>query len=228
MWRATDIRQLSRASSEKQLALGVGRNYLGQHAGRSPQATLRPLRHAAVQIRPSRDVRASRRDENQGVVIRSYSVAYSYRSGPPGLVLYKDLARAVKREAACAVKHWWGVGASTVNKWRRALGVTSPTEGEHRLKSTHGEANASRTIPKAVAKAIDPERRAMIAAAKRGKPRPPSVLKALRKANVWQQEVEGDAGQNVRRTPEAWHSPVLSQPAVACDRGQDLQNATAG
>src|SRR5262245_13546626 len=49
------------------------------------------------------------------------------------MVLYADLARAVRREAACAVMFWWGVGASTVNTWRRAIGVPNRNEGDRRL-----------------------------------------------------------------------------------------------
>src|SRR5262245_50911555 len=35
-------------------------------------------------------------------------------------VLYGSLVNAVRREAACAVAHWWGVCPTTVWKWRRA------------------------------------------------------------------------------------------------------------
>jgi len=99
-------------------------------------------------------------------------------------VLYKDLVRAVKREAACAIKHWWGVGASTVNKWRRALGVLRMNEGDRLLKRDHAKTDwAKAARAKAWAKARDPERRAKIAAAMRGKPRPPHVHQSLLRAN---------------------------------------------
>src|SRR6476646_5152388 len=42
------------------------------------------------------------------------------------LIVTGDLERAVQREAAIAVRHWWGVSQTTVSKWRHALGV-SPT-----------------------------------------------------------------------------------------------------
>lgn len=46
------------------------------------------------------------------------------------LILYRDLARAVRRESASAVAYWWGVTAQTVTRWRKALGVVGPTDGE--------------------------------------------------------------------------------------------------
>jgi hypothetical protein len=39
------------------------------------------------------------------------------------LVVFKDLARAVRRESEVAVAHHWGVDKQTVGKWRKALGV---------------------------------------------------------------------------------------------------------
>jgi hypothetical protein len=43
-----------------------------------------------------------------------------------GLALLVDdqLARAVRRESAAAVCYWWGVGHTTIARWRRALGAT--------------------------------------------------------------------------------------------------------
>ena len=41
----------------------------------------------------------------------------------PALVLYGDLAKAVRRESAEAILHWWGVKHHTVWQWRKALGV---------------------------------------------------------------------------------------------------------
>jgi hypothetical protein len=58
------------------------------------------------------------------------------------LVLYKDLARAVRLEAACDVAYWWGVGPSTVNKWRRALGVPAMNEGDRRRKQRFAKTDA--------------------------------------------------------------------------------------
>lgn len=101
------------------------------------------------------------------------------------LVLFKGLARAVRREASIAVQYWWGVSPATVRKWRRALGVPTLNEGNRRLKRAYGKTEwAADGLRKAWAKARDPVRRAKIAAAKLGKPRPPHVIEALRLANL--------------------------------------------
>src|SRR5262245_18114109 len=59
----------------------------------------------------------------------------NYRTIP----LFGDLARAVRRESAQAVMHWFGVRSHTARKWRKALGVdrAAGTEGTHRLRSEH-------------------------------------------------------------------------------------------
>src|SRR4051794_19779646 len=76
---------------------------------------------------------------------------------------------------------WWGVGMDTVWRWRKALGVGN-TEGTFRLKSAvHTEhlvdARAARP------NLSSPERRAKIAAARRGKSRPPEVGRAVSRAH---------------------------------------------
>jgi hypothetical protein len=101
------------------------------------------------------------------------------------LVVYKGLARAIRREAGCAVRHWWGVGTAAITKWRRALGVPAMNEGDRRLKRAYAKTDwAKAARVKAWSKARDPARRAKISAAKRGKPRPPHVHEALLRANL--------------------------------------------
>jgi hypothetical protein len=101
------------------------------------------------------------------------------------LVLYRDLARAVRRESSLAVCYWWGVGAEAVWKWRKALGVPAKTEGTLARHTAHGKSRAGRKAVAAMhATARDPGRRAKIAAAKLGKPRPAHVIAAVRKANL--------------------------------------------
>lgn len=60
--------------------------------------------------------------------------------GGQRLIVCDGLARAVRRESAAAVAHWWGVAVSTVWTWRKMLssGRTAPpprrwTEAEDRL-----------------------------------------------------------------------------------------------
>jgi hypothetical protein len=101
------------------------------------------------------------------------------------MVLYGDLAYAVRREAACAVMYWWGVGASTVNIWRRTLGVPNRNEGDRRLIVARNKSPSGRAAIQAMRATLhDPARAAKIAAAKSGKPRPAHLMDALRKANI--------------------------------------------
>jgi hypothetical protein len=41
----------------------------------------------------------------------------------PSLLVDEELARAIRHESAAALRHWWGVSALLVWKWRKALGV---------------------------------------------------------------------------------------------------------
>jgi hypothetical protein len=50
------------------------------------------------------------------------------------IIVYGDLARAVRRESEQAVAHWWGVKPQTVWTWRKALGVGATTTGTSRLR----------------------------------------------------------------------------------------------
>lgn len=94
-----------------------------------------------------------------------------------GPILFGDLADAVRRESNQAVCHWFGVTPQTVSKWRKALDVPIATEGTSRL---HFEAAHTPALvearKKAVAKNQDPERRAKIAAARRGVKRSPETV----------------------------------------------------
>jgi hypothetical protein len=70
------------------------------------------------------------------------------------------LAKAVRREAAQAVAHWWGVGTDRVWKWRKALGDGATTKGTSRLPSPYcDEPWFAAAREKSVAKAGDPARR---------------------------------------------------------------------
>jgi hypothetical protein len=101
------------------------------------------------------------------------------------LVLCGDLARAVRRESNQAVAHWWGITPQTVTKWRKALGVGHITEGTHQLRSDLAfEPGPTAGREKGQAKNSDPARREKIAAAKRGRPRPPHVVKAMRQGRL--------------------------------------------
>ena len=118
------------------------------------------------------------------------------REGNLSLVVYKGLAKAVRKEANQAVAHWFGITGQTVTKWRRAMGVGPTTPGTSKLRSGYAqEPWARRAIKKAQDKATDPERRRKISESKIGKPRPASVHEALRKANTGSKRSEESSGK---------------------------------
>jgi hypothetical protein len=93
------------------------------------------------------------------------------------LLFAGGLAKAVRKESHQAVRHWWGVCGDRVWKWRKALGVPRTNDGTYRLRVHYGrEPFFKRAQRKAWSKARDPERCAKIAAARRGKPRPPEIV----------------------------------------------------
>lgn len=100
------------------------------------------------------------------------------------LVLYGDLAKAVRREAAAAVRFWWGVSGSTIMHWRRALGIRI-TEGDRAVRREYMTPQHNRKMTRAAtAVAGLPERRQKIASARRGYSMPRSVREKLRRANL--------------------------------------------
>jgi hypothetical protein len=100
------------------------------------------------------------------------------------LVLTGALVEAVQRESEPAVAHWWGVSEATVCLWRKALGVPATNEGTRRLRHDYAlEPGITAARQKAQAKARDPQRRAKIATAKRGKRRPRHVVEAVAAAH---------------------------------------------
>lgn len=102
------------------------------------------------------------------------------------LVVFGDLAKAVRRESASAVCYWWGVTAQTVSKWRKELGVPQMTEGTTRLRVSRAKESPAMAaaLAKSWAKAGDPARRAKIAESRRGKRRLPHVIEAMRKGRL--------------------------------------------
>src|SRR5690242_3911992 len=48
--------------------------------------------------------------------------------GRHSLVVFMDLAKAIRRKSNLAICYWWGVTPQTVSKWRRLLGVRRATE----------------------------------------------------------------------------------------------------
>lgn len=98
-------------------------------------------------------------------------------AGQHSLIVYKDLAKAVRHESNQAVAHWWSIDPQTVTKWRRTLGVGIVTEGTKRLfRDFMKEPWAIESFAKAHSMARAPQRCRKIAEARTGKPRPPQLL----------------------------------------------------
>jgi hypothetical protein len=146
---------------------------------------------------------------------------YGQRPGvkAKALILYADLARAVRREAAQAVAVWWGVGMYTVWKWRKALGVPKFNEGTRQVKRDNFLGPAYLAARKrAWAKARDPERRAKIGAALRGKPRPAHVIEAVRKAQLGiEQSLETRRKRSEAHRRLGTRPPKAGQPWTAAE-----------
>ena len=113
---------------------------------------------------------------------------YSHRHASdsrPSLIICGDMVRAIRQESASAVAYHFGVTGQTVTKWRKALGVDRQTPGTIDLqRRTIDQHFDDVTRAKVIASTKRPKRNAKIAAAKRGKPRPPHVQELLRRANA--------------------------------------------
>ena len=116
----------------------------------------------------------------------SAKIAWPYRkkTGAHSLILCGDLVEAVKNESAQDVCDWFGVGATTVAKWRRTLGVDRQNNmGTQRL---YKELLPKKIPPESAAagreNARSPFSRAKMAATKRNKPVHPNTKKALLEA----------------------------------------------
>jgi hypothetical protein len=105
--------------------------------------------------------------------------------GGRSFVLYRDLAKAVEREAGSAVAFWWGVRPDTVSRWRKALGVPRSNKGSHALWSANAHkpwAVAARKKARAASKT--PRALAKLSAAMQGRRSPAHVIEAVRRAHL--------------------------------------------
>jgi hypothetical protein len=131
--------------------------------------------------------------------------------GPNSLVVYGDLARAIRRESVSAIGHWFGVHDLTVWKWRKALGVPERNYGTRKLWEAASNAGYYLNGVKAgVAKARDPVRRAKIAASKRGKRRPRHVVEKVGSAHLGSKR----SATTCNKMKEAWKRRGKPKPAV--------------
>ena len=109
-------------------------------------------------------------------------------AGQHSLIVYKGLAKAVRRESELAICHWWGVRTSTVRKWRRALGVGRMTEGTGQLHRGYIAEYGDDMRALGVHKARDPERCRKTTQARRANPPPLFVVLTPRSPGGQQRE----------------------------------------
>ena len=96
------------------------------------------------------------------------------------VVVYRDLARAIRRESVQAVADWWGISLEKVHTVLRALGVPMGNEGTVCLWKAFAQTPTFRRMTrKAWANAGSPERRAKVGAALIGRKHPASVRRKI-------------------------------------------------
>jgi hypothetical protein len=96
------------------------------------------------------------------------------------LVVYGDLARAIRRESPAAVMYWWGISRRTTVVWRRALDVPPTNDGTHRLRVSYTKLPwFKRFLHKGTLISSQPSIRTKAADAWRGKKRPEHVGRAI-------------------------------------------------
>jgi hypothetical protein len=107
------------------------------------------------------------------------------RGGPATLIVYGDLAAAIRRESNQAVGFWFGACPATVSRWRKKLDVRANTAGTHELRRGYAREDWFAAMQ---ARARDvrwtPERRKAQGDRCRGKKRPRHVIQAMRKGRT--------------------------------------------
>lgn len=132
------------------------------------------------------------------------------------LVLYKDLVKAVRLESNQAVAHHWGLTPQTITKWRKLLGVRTYTAGTKRLQRAYGEQPWFKAAQrKAWSKNQDPERRAKLSAALRGRKKSREHLRKIGlahrgKAISAEARAKMSAAHQRRGTRPPWLNPPWS------------------
>lgn len=153
------------------------------------------------------------------------------KGGAKSLVVYKDLAKALRNESCQAVGHWWGLSRAPISIWRKALGVGLTTPGTHALRAEYAqEPWAIEARRKALSKARDPLRLEKIGASKRGKPQPAHVRAALLKANLGRKASEEArkkmrAAHKARDTRPPWLNPPWTKAEDRLARNLSLTAA---
>jgi hypothetical protein len=144
----------------------------------------------------------------------------------PSIVVCGDLVRAIKRESAIAVAHWWGVSISTVWRWRIALGVKPFTEGTRALYGRWLPEKLDEEALQHQKEALrSPECLAKRAARLTGRPMPAKVKKALFRANKGRKHTEASrrnmSDAQKRRPPQegvSWAAEETTLLGTKSDR----------
>ena len=77
------------------------------------------------------------------------------RRGGSGLLVDRELRRAIRTESETAIGYWWGVRIETVWRWRKAFGVSRwGTEGSRRLHEALSESGAAKLRGKKLPKEL--------------------------------------------------------------------------
>lgn len=102
------------------------------------------------------------------------------------LVIFRGLAKAIRKESPTAISYWWGVSTQTVTAWRNGLGYKGRTIGQRRLRSAYGNHPkfAELVLAKAHETLKDPRRAAKISATLRGRPKSPAAIAKNRAAKL--------------------------------------------
>ena len=124
-----------------------------------------------------------------------------------------DLVRAIRTESEMAVAYHWGVGDSTVWKWRQALNVPRMTNGSRRLRIEYAIEILTPEVRERGKEAMhSPEVRAKLSAVKKGRPPHPNTIAACRelgrrpKTEAWKQRLS-ERSKKMWENPEAYGLP---------------------
>lgn len=134
------------------------------------------------------------------------------KSGRPQLILTGDLVRAVKTESEIAISYHWGVGITTIWKWRKALGVGRVTPGTKVLyqklkpeKLPEDIAELGRELTKT------PEALEKMATTKRGKKLPPRSPEYRKKVSERLKKEWAEGRRSKEKVVEAFRRGKLAK-----------------
>jgi hypothetical protein len=139
-------------------------------------------------------------------------------------IICGGLVRAVWRESNLGVAWNWGVSPQTVCKWRKALGVLPINEGTRELlRDWTPEVLNAAARERAREASRSPERAAKISAATKGKPKPPHIVQAMRRAATGRK-----TSAETRAKMSATHERMCAERRAAGEGWQDAWDDLLG